>query len=73
MELAFSILSIAHMFIYWKWRPVSKVLRFVDQGFLHCFIPIQHYQVCPAVLETEDVSKLLLKLTRSKSMSLEMS
>lgn len=55
-------MSITQMFIYWEVWPISKVLRFVDQGFLHSFVPIQHYYVGPAVLETEDVPKLLVKL-----------
>lgn len=60
--LAFRFMSITQMFIYWEVWPISKVLRFVDQGFLHSFVPIQHYYVGPAVLETEDVPKLLVKL-----------
>lgn len=60
----FRFISVAHMFIRWEVRPVSKVLRFVDQGFLHGFVPIQHNQVGPAVLEAEDVSELLVKLAR---------
>lgn len=52
------------MFIHWEVWPVSKVIRFVNQGFLHSFVPIQHYQVGPAVLEAEDVSELLVKLAR---------
>ena len=62
--LAFRFVSVAQMFIYWKVWPVSKVFRSVDQGFLHCFIPIQYYQISPAVLEIEDISKLLVKLPR---------
>lgn len=62
--LAFRFISVAQMFIYWEVWSVSKVLRSVDQGFLHCFIPVQYYQVAPAVLEIEDVSKLLAKLPR---------